>query len=549
MSWEPAARDGEAIHGYVVTVYNGYWPALSVTFNAPKTTQTIGGLTNGVTYRFKVAGFNAVGTGATSRLSNPVVPTSSTRSLRWPPCPSTNVSQSEKSSMTRCSHGTTSSPRSRSTASPDWRPTRRRVFQVVADELMLDGDSRQNLATFCQTWEEPEVHRLMDLAINKNMDQQGRVSADRRDQAALCAHARRPLERARGGEHRRCIDDRVLRGVHVGRHGGQVAVAGPSGPKPRACRPMDRNMVCGPVQVVGHKFAKYWDIEIREVPMSPGHYAMGTPDDMFARVDENTILVVPTLGVTYTGCLRDGPRQRCTNSARHPATGNGPGRRHPCRRGQRGVPWRRSPAPDLRVGLPGCLGSSRSARPGHKFGLAPLGVGWVVWRDLDELPDDLIFHVSYLGGDMPVFQINFSRPAGPDHRPVLRLRPPRPRWLPPRPHGPRMTPARYIADEIAKLGPFKLICNSEPPAGIPTVTWRIKEGRGPRLHAVRPRRPAADTRLAGARVHAHRRRRPTSRCSASSCARGSRRDLAAIAAARHATTPSRTSTSTRRPCR
>src|SRR5258707_6205504 len=48
---------------------------------------------------------------------------------------------------------------------------------------------------------------------------------------------------------------------------------------------------------------------------------------------------------------------------------------------------------------------------GHKFGLAPLGVGWVVWRDASELPGDLIFHVNYLGGDMPVFQINFSPPA------------------------------------------------------------------------------------------------------------------------------------------
>ena len=49
---------------------------------------------------------------------------------------------------------------------------------------------------------------------------------------------------------------------------------------------------------------------------------------------------------------------------------------------------------------------------GHKFGLAPLGVGWVVWRDEAELPEELIFHVTYLGGDMPDFQINFSRPAG-----------------------------------------------------------------------------------------------------------------------------------------
>ena len=59
-------------------------------------------------------------------------------------------------------------------------------------------------------------------------------------------------------------------------------------------------MVCGPVQVVWHKFARYWDIEMREVPMSHGHYAMAA-DDMLERVDENTIMVVPTFGVTYTG--------------------------------------------------------------------------------------------------------------------------------------------------------------------------------------------------------------------------------------------------------
>ena len=59
-------------------------------------------------------------------------------------------------------------------------------------------------------------------------------------------------------------------------------------------------MVCGPVQVVWHKFARYWDIEMREVPMSPGRY-MIDPASMLERVDENTIMVVPTLGVTYTG--------------------------------------------------------------------------------------------------------------------------------------------------------------------------------------------------------------------------------------------------------
>ncbi|MFY8269031.1 MAG: pyridoxal-dependent decarboxylase, partial [Terrimicrobiaceae bacterium] len=45
----------------------------------------------------------------------------------------------------------------------------RTIYQLVHDELMLDGNARQNLATFCQTWEEPEVHMLMDECIDKNM--------------------------------------------------------------------------------------------------------------------------------------------------------------------------------------------------------------------------------------------------------------------------------------------------------------------------------------------------------------------------------------------
>lgn len=45
----------------------------------------------------------------------------------------------------------------------------RHAYQMVHDELMLDGNSRQNLATFCQTWLEPEVHQLMNECIDKNM--------------------------------------------------------------------------------------------------------------------------------------------------------------------------------------------------------------------------------------------------------------------------------------------------------------------------------------------------------------------------------------------
>ena len=52
---------------------------------------------------------------------------------------------------------------------PKYSHDPRHVYAAVRDELMLDGNARQNLATFCQTWEEPEVHQLMDDCIDKNM--------------------------------------------------------------------------------------------------------------------------------------------------------------------------------------------------------------------------------------------------------------------------------------------------------------------------------------------------------------------------------------------
>jgi glutamate decarboxylase len=115
---------------------------------------------------------------------------------------------------------------------------------------------------------------------------------------------------------------------------------------------------------------------------------------------------------------------------------------------------------------------------GHKFGLAPLGVGWVLWRDTAELPDDLIFHVTYLGGDMPVFQINFSRPAGQivaQYYNFIRLGMDGFRNV----HTACYDTGQFLAAEIVKLGPFELLCDSNPLGGIPSVAWRIREGEEP----------------------------------------------------------------------
>jgi glutamate decarboxylase len=114
---------------------------------------------------------------------------------------------------------------------------------------------------------------------------------------------------------------------------------------------------------------------------------------------------------------------------------------------------------------------------GHKFGLAPLGVGWVLFRDASELPDELVFHVTYLGGDMPTFQINFSRPAGQiitQYFGFLRLG--RPGYA--AVHGESYATARYLAEQIPQLGPFELIYDGDPATGIPCATWTMKNDPG-----------------------------------------------------------------------
>ncbi len=108
---------------------------------------------------------------------------------------------------------------------------------------------------------------------------------------------------------------------------------------------------------------------------------------------------------------------------------------------------------------------------GHKFGLTPLGCGWVVWRDRAELPEDLVFQVNYLGGDMPTFALNFSRPGGQiacQYYNFLRLGRDGYRRV-------QLACAEtgaFVADEIAKLGPFEIVYDGR--GGIPGACWKLR---------------------------------------------------------------------------
>ena len=109
---------------------------------------------------------------------------------------------------------------------------------------------------------------------------------------------------------------------------------------------------------------------------------------------------------------------------------------------------------------------------GHKFGLAPLGVGWVIWRDKTDLPEDLIFWVNYLGGNMASLALNFSRPGGQvvvQYYNFLRLGKEGYRRV----HSACRDTAMYLADEIGKMGPFEIIYDGSD--GIPALCWKLKE--------------------------------------------------------------------------
>ena len=253
------------------------------------------------------------------------------------------------------------------------------AYQAIADELLLDGNARQNLATFCQTWEEPEIHQLMDLCIDKNL-----IDKDEYPQTAelerRCVQILADLWNA--PESGQAVGCSAIGSSEACMLGGMAAkwrwrarrgsAAGTSTDAP--------NMVCGPVQVVWHKFARYWDVEMREIPMSPGRYCMDV-EQMLERIDENTIMVVPTFGVTYTGAYEPVLELSQALDKLQEDTGldvdihvDGASGRVPGPLLCADILW------DFRVPRVKSISTS-----GHKFGLAPLGVGWILWRDTAEL--------------------------------------------------------------------------------------------------------------------------------------------------------------------
>ncbi len=345
------------------------------------------------------------------------------------------------------------------------------AYQIIHDELLLDGNARQNLATFVTTWMEPAAKALYIESFDKNM-----IDKDEYPQTAAieqrCIHMLADLWNApdpHGTDASSAIGTSAIgsseacmlaglafkRRWQLARRAAKKSTESP-------------NIVfSSSVQVVWEKFANYFEVEPRYVPITQEKPYL-TPEGMLAVVDENTIGVVPILGVTYNGVYE--PVKELAEALDDLETRTG-----------LDVPIHIDAASggfiapfldphlewDFRVPRVHSINAS-----GHKFGLVYPGLGWVVWAKRDYVPEELIFHVSYLGGDMPTLALNFSRPGAQvllQYYNFLRLG----REGYRRVMQASKDAAGYLAAELAKIDAFEVLTDG---SDMPLVTWTTVAG-------------------------------------------------------------------------
>jgi glutamate decarboxylase len=277
------------------------------------------------------------------------------------------------------------------------------AYQLIHDELLLDGSARLNLATFVTTWMEPQAGLLMAECVDKNMidkDEYPQTAELERRCVAILAdlwHAPDPAD-AIGCSTTGSSEAAMLAGMALKRRWAARTGAGPER-KP--------NLVMGAnVQVCWDKFCRYWDVEPRLVPMEGDRFHLDAASAM-PFCDENTIGVVAILGSTFDGSYEPVAEISAALDELAATTGLDIPMHVDGASGGMVAPFI---DPDLLwdFRLPRVVSINTS---GHKYGLVYPGVGWALWRDKASLPEELIFNVNYLGGEMPTFALNFSRPG------------------------------------------------------------------------------------------------------------------------------------------
>ncbi|MFJ9466003.1 glutamate decarboxylase [Streptomyces caniferus] len=337
---------------------------------------------------------------------------------------------------------------------PDGPVSPRTAYQFVHDELMLDGNSRLNLATFVTTWMEPQAGVLMAECRDKNMidkDEYPRTAELEKRCVAMLAdlwHAPDPsaaIGCSTTGSSEACmLAGMALKRRWMRRNEDRY----PGGARP--------NLVMGAnVQVCWEKFCNFWEVEARMVPMEGDRFHLDAASAA-GLCDENTIGVVAILGSTFDGSYEPVAEICAALDTVHKEKGwdipvhvDGASGAMIAPFLDPDVVW------DFRLPRVASINTS-----GHKYGLVYPGVGWALWRDAEALPEELVFRVNYLGGDMPTFALNFSRPGAQvaaQYYTFLRLGRSGFRAV----QQATRDVARSLAERIGALGDFRLLTQGD----------------------------------------------------------------------------------------
>ncbi|CAK7338796.1 unnamed protein product [Dovyalis caffra] len=273
------------------------------------------------------------------------------------------------------------------------------AYQIINDELMLDGNPRLNLASFVTTWMEPECDKLIMASVNKNYVDMDEYPVTTELQATHLFNA--PL-----GESETAI------GVGTVGSSEAIMLAGLAfkrkwqNKRKAEGKPYDQpNIVTGAnVQVCWEKFARYFEVELKEVKLRDGYYVMD-PEKAVEMVDENTICVAAILGSTLNGEFEDVKLLNDLLTEKNQETGWDTPIHVDAASGGFIAPFI---YPDLEWDFRLPLVKSINVS-GHKYGLVYAGIGWIIWRSKEDLPEELIFRINYLGADQPTFTLNFSK--------------------------------------------------------------------------------------------------------------------------------------------
>jgi glutamate decarboxylase len=279
------------------------------------------------------------------------------------------------------------------------------AYQLVHDELNLDGNPLLNLASFVTTWMEPEGNKLALETMSKNLvDQDEYPQTELLHQRVVAILGRLlnvPGEPVPIGTATVGSSEAIMLGLLAHKRSWQLR-------RQAEGKPADRpNLIFGAdVHTCWEKFTRYFEVEARIVPLEPDRYTLRA-QDVADRVDESTIAVGGLLGTTFTGqmdeleqindLLAELERDRGWRIPLHVDAASG------------GfiIPFSQ---PDLKWDFR--LSHVRSINvSNHKFGLVYPGMGTVIFRERADVPDDLVFRINYLGGDMPNYSLNFSRPS------------------------------------------------------------------------------------------------------------------------------------------